>query len=157
MISSAVFSPDGQRVFTASRDGTAKFWDMEGKLLTDSDRHNDTIYSTVFSPNGSRVLTASRDNIATTWNKRGNLLADLDKHKNTVTTAIFSSDGQRILTASQDGIEKLLDFFCLPRNFREISNATPWERNQTSWEIGIYVGFLSVHNLDEPEPKSFKS
>jgi hypothetical protein len=67
-VTSAVFSPDGQRVLTASEDKTARLWEAEsGKLLATFEGHTDAVYSAVFSPDGRRVLTASMDKTARLW------------------------------------------------------------------------------------------
>ncbi|MCZ6655022.1 MAG: hypothetical protein O7D91_18595, partial [Planctomycetota bacterium] len=39
----AEFSPDGSRIVTASRDGTARLWDLEGKPLAVLAGHTDTV------------------------------------------------------------------------------------------------------------------
>jgi WD40 repeat protein len=65
---SAVFSPDGRRVLTASEDDTARLWEADsGKLLATFQGHTGRVYSAVFSPDGRRVLTASGDNTARLW------------------------------------------------------------------------------------------
>jgi WD40 repeat protein len=57
-----------QRVLTASKDNTARFWEaVSGKLLATFQGHTDTVWSAVFSPNGRRVLTASQDETARLW------------------------------------------------------------------------------------------
>jgi energy-coupling factor transporter ATP-binding protein EcfA2 len=63
----AVFSTDGTRVLTASRDKTAKLWDLKGDLLADLNKHTGSVYSAVFSPSGTRILTASADGTAKLW------------------------------------------------------------------------------------------
>jgi WD40 repeat protein/energy-coupling factor transporter ATP-binding protein EcfA2 len=100
-IYSAVFSPDGRQILTASEDGTAKVWDLEGKLLFEV-KHDARIMSAVFSPDGSRILTASWDKSVKLWDMNGMLLLDLP-HNGIVSDVAFSLDGQRILTASRDG------------------------------------------------------
>jgi WD domain, G-beta repeat len=67
-VNSAVFSPDGRRVLTASEDHTARLWETDsGKLLTIFQGHTDRVASAVFSSDGRRVLTASSDTAARLW------------------------------------------------------------------------------------------
>ena len=81
-ILSAAFSPDGQRVVTASRDGTARVWDARtGHALATLQGHTDIVWSAVFSPDGQRVVTASADETARVWDARtGQAVATLQGH-----------------------------------------------------------------------------
>jgi WD40 repeat protein len=63
-VMSAVFSPDGQRILTASRDGTARVWNLNGKPLTILKGHTAAIQNAVWSKDGQRILTASWDKTA---------------------------------------------------------------------------------------------
>jgi WD40 repeat protein len=52
-VTSALFSPDGLRVVTVSRDKTARVWDAQtGKPLTESLRHEEGVEFAQFSPDG---------------------------------------------------------------------------------------------------------
>jgi WD40 repeat protein len=67
-VQTAQFSPDGQRVVTASRDKTARVWDAyTGQSLTEPLKHEAEVQTAQFSPDGQRVVTASRDKTARVW------------------------------------------------------------------------------------------
>jgi WD40 repeat protein len=104
---SAVFSPDGKKILTASRDKTALLWDKQGKILAELKGHQAGVSSAVFSPDGEYILTASGDSTARLWNKQGKVLAELKGHQAGVGSAVFSPDGEQILTASGDSTARL--------------------------------------------------
>jgi dipeptidyl aminopeptidase/acylaminoacyl peptidase len=108
---SAAFSPNGQRVVTASFDGTARLWDAaDGALLATFKGHTGEVYSAAFSPDGRRVVTASDDETARLWDAAdGALLAILAGHTGAVNRAAFSPDGTRVATASGDNTVRLWD------------------------------------------------
>ncbi len=87
------FSPDGERIVTACRDGAARIWNSDGSpirsvgggdggrrvevrsivLLHDSDRESlrVEVTSVAFSPDGRRIVTGSTDGTARVWNSDG--------------------------------------------------------------------------------------
>jgi WD40 repeat protein len=119
LITSAVFSPDGRFILTASQDHTAKLWDSDGKLLDTLQGHTGWVWSAVFDHKGGRILTASHDGTARLWlwdGNHGKPLLDrdgkpvvLDGHTAPVVSAEFSSDDLRILTASWDQTARIWD------------------------------------------------
>ena len=96
-VETAVFSPDGRRILTASSDRTARIWDAQtGAVLTQMRGHKAPVLSAVFSPDGRRVLTASEDATARLWDAlSGKLLVEFKGHKFLVRHAVFSPDGRR--------------------------------------------------------------
>ncbi len=67
-VNSVQFSPDGQRVVTASLDKTARLWDAaSGKPIGQLMKHEGSVNSAQFSPDGQRVVTASEDKTARVW------------------------------------------------------------------------------------------
>ncbi len=103
-VESAMFSPDGERVLTASDDHTARLWSSkDGRLLATLIGHTDSIVYAEFSPDGERIVTASFDHTARVWSGTdGRLLVTLQGHTDKLMRAQFSSDGGRIVTASWD-------------------------------------------------------
>ncbi|MCB8925159.1 MAG: hypothetical protein H6652_05985 [Ardenticatenaceae bacterium] len=103
---SATFSPDGERIVTASSDGTVRMWDLVGNELAVLSGHGGWVRSATFSPNGERIVTAT-DGTVRLWDQVGNELVVLSV--NGVRSATFSPDGEQIVTASRDGTARLWD------------------------------------------------
>ncbi|MEB3215148.1 MAG: AAA-like domain-containing protein [Nostocales cyanobacterium 94392] len=105
------FSPDGQLAVTTLYNGTAKLWDITGKLIADLKGHinNVTTTSENFSSNGQYIILISDDNTAKVWNIAGTLIANLRGHQKTLTSAGFSPNSQLIVTTSEDSTAKLWD------------------------------------------------
>lgn len=101
---SAVFSPDGTRVVTASKDNTARIWDASSaQLIATLQGHSGSVLSSAFSSDGTKVVTASSDSTARVWDaSSGKLIATLQGHTGSVLSAAFSPDGNRVATASWD-------------------------------------------------------
>jgi WD40 repeat protein len=108
-LGSIAVSPDGSRILTASRDGTARLWEASsGKPLATLQGHTDSVLDAVFSADGSRILTASWDKTARLWEaSSGKPLATFQGHTDSLLTAVFSPDGSRVLTASTDRTARL--------------------------------------------------
>ncbi|WP_233847207.1 nSTAND1 domain-containing NTPase [Paraburkholderia sp. HD33-4] len=110
-VASAAFSPDGQRVVTASLDWTARVWDATtGKQIALFSGHQGTVYSAAFSPDGRRVVTSSYDRTARVWDATtGQMTALLSGHEERVVSAAFSPDSRRVVTASWDRTARVWD------------------------------------------------
>jgi WD40 repeat protein len=106
---SATFAPDGQRLLTASDDGTARLWDPEnGNQIAVLQGHTEPVRVAAFSPDGRRVLTASTDNTARLWDVEArSAFVVLEGHSEAVRDAAFSPDGQRVVTASDDNTARV--------------------------------------------------
>ena len=105
-------SPDGSRIATGSRDGTARMWEANtGRQLLELKAHPD-IWSVAFDPAGTRLATAGSDWKARVWDATsgGELLA-LSGHGAEVLCVAFSPDGRRLATGggTLDGTIRLWD------------------------------------------------
>jgi WD40 repeat protein/predicted Ser/Thr protein kinase len=102
---SARFHPAGDRVLTASKDGTAQLWDAAtGEAVGVAMRHTDAVTSIEFSRDGQRILTLSADRTVRLWSARdGTSLGPVVRHHSGIVWAGFFPDGDRFVTASFDG------------------------------------------------------
>src|SRR2546426_914906 len=110
-VSRAAFSPEGDRVVTASADGTARVWGaVSGRTITTL-KHDNVVRYAAFSRDGELVVTASQDNTARVWNAvTGEPVSPTPlRHRNWVTCANFSHDGRWVVTNSTDDMEQVWD------------------------------------------------
>ena len=100
----AVVSPDGKQVLTASKDGTARIWDLSSgrQLQIVSEPTGEALNDAWFSPDGTQIVTASNDGTARIWNvATGALLETLSEPgQSPVYNAAFSPTGTLLVTCS---------------------------------------------------------
>ncbi len=98
------FSPDGQRLVSASWDKTIRIWDVaSGKLLRTIEEPESAVRSVTFSPDGRRLVSGGEDHTIRLWDaETGVELATLRGHQGSVTSVAFSSDGSILASASAD-------------------------------------------------------
>lgn len=106
---SARFSPDGERIATASFDWTAKVYNLKTEK-TFTIPHQQLVITTEFSPDGKRVVTASNDRTASIWNvDTETLVTTVEHQEKRVRSAKFSPDGKQIVTAGEDKTARVWD------------------------------------------------
>ncbi len=107
----ANFSPDGTMVVSASRDLTARVWDVAtGEQLQVLIGARGWVNSANFSPDGQHVVTASGDGALRVYDvATGEMLYEVDSLSGTLFTAFYSPDGSQIVTSGGDGTARLWD------------------------------------------------
>jgi WD40 repeat protein len=96
------FSADGQRVATASYDGTARVWRADGTGEPLVLRHEGLVHTVDFSPDGQRVVTASHDGPVRLWPLDAPGEPLVLRHEGKVHAVDFSPDGELVVTAGDD-------------------------------------------------------
>ncbi|WP_299402276.1 AAA-like domain-containing protein [Acaryochloris sp. IP29b_bin.148] len=108
-INSISFSPNGQHIATASRDGTARLWTLQGQTQQVLRGHDGDVYNVAFSPDGQTLATASQDRTIRLWTLSGQTLRILNGHGDDIYDLNWSADGQWIVSASKDGTALVFD------------------------------------------------
>ncbi|MFB2837303.1 caspase family protein [Floridanema evergladense] len=105
---SVAYSPDGQTIASASRDGKVILWRRDGQILRTLNGHKGGVWGVKISPNGQIVASASKDKTIKLWRtSNGKLIRTLAGHNSDVNYVSFSSDGKLIASASKDKTIKI--------------------------------------------------
>jgi len=102
----AEFDRSGRKIVTASRDKTARVWELEGKMWHCTavlEGHIAGVYRAVFDSAGTKIATASFDKTVHIWaldEKSWNLEAVLVGHSGPVAWVEFDNSGKRMATRS---------------------------------------------------------
>ncbi|HEY7120611.1 MAG TPA: protein kinase [Tepidisphaeraceae bacterium] len=105
-ITSACFSPDGERLVTCGADGKAILWDARnGRRVGKPMPHDAAVRFACFNADGSRVVTGGEGRAARVWDARsGEPVTDWLPHHAAVTCGVFSPDGSSVVTGGNDNL-----------------------------------------------------
>ena len=109
-IDSWLFSPDGQQLITAGRDGSIRIWDFKANQFpVNKFRSEDPVWSFSFSPVSSLLATADNDGNTRLWNLNGTKERTFpgQRKSNLVPRVIFSPNGQQLATMEGYAIVRL--------------------------------------------------
>ena len=115
----AAFSPDGQRLVTASVDRSIKVWDAAtGKLQRSFSHHTDIVHCLAFRPRtmvgGEPVpfycASGSDDKTVRVWQPEiGRMVRIVRSHEGPVFAVAWSRDGTRLFSAGKEGVIRVID------------------------------------------------
>jgi WD40 repeat protein len=104
------FSPDGTLLATASRDTTAKLWDVAAGRLLHTLKHTNSVDCLAFNRDGTRLATGSDDSTIKLWNvATGDEVITLRGHSAGINSVVFSPDGHRLVSGSIDWTARVWD------------------------------------------------
>ncbi|MDE0085217.1 MAG: hypothetical protein OXU23_05860 [Candidatus Poribacteria bacterium] len=101
-INSVVFSPDGEKIASASNDRTIRLWNVNTREhIKTLMGHTGWVSSVVFSSDGEKIASGGNDRTIRLWNTNtGELLKTFTGHIENVNTVAFSPDGKTIASGS---------------------------------------------------------
>jgi WD40 repeat protein len=101
----ATFSPDGNTIATAGKDGTVRLWDpRSGDPRSVLRSRTDEVNWVAFPPDGRTLATAGDDQTIKLWDaETGRLKSTLTGHHGEVVAVLFTPDGRRVLSGGRDG------------------------------------------------------
>ena len=112
-VTAAGFSHNGRWVVTASKDRSARLWEVAtGRevVLLRGHTKGGGLSAAAFSPDDRWVVTASLDDTARVWDvTNGRVIAVFGGHTAAVNSAAFSPDGHMVVTASNDSTARVWD------------------------------------------------
>ncbi len=97
------FSPDSQTLVTASAEGVASLWNLQGQSLATLSGQKPPMFNARFSPDGKVVLTTGYDGTVWLWNLKGEVLEKFEPHRAATADALSVPDRPVIVTSSDDG------------------------------------------------------
>jgi len=109
-VNGVVFSPRGDRLASASDDGTVKIWDGTGKVVRTLRGHRERVLAVAFSHDGARVASAGEDESVRVWDAdTGRAKLTIYGHSGPVSCVEFAPSDKAIATGGADKTVRVWD------------------------------------------------
>jgi len=100
-VSMLQYSPNGDKIVTASDDRQVGLWTADGTLIRMLEGHTDEVWRIKFSPNGKQILTSSKDGTVRVWDTdTGNAVRVFRAHGSEAAWAEILEDGKSVAILS---------------------------------------------------------
>ncbi|HYT44823.1 MAG TPA: CHAT domain-containing protein, partial [Methylomirabilota bacterium] len=106
VVNSVAWSPDGQRIASASDDRTVQIWEWNTNSVDNNPYtgHAGAVNAVAWSPDGQRIASASDDRTVQIWEANNkNIDFKYKEHTQKVTSVAWAPNGNYIASASADG------------------------------------------------------
>ncbi len=100
------FSPDGNKLISASFDKHLILWHRSGNtflLNKKMKEHSDYVYTAAFSPDGKYIASGGYDGKVVLWDTNGNLHNIIEKLAGRILSLSFSPEGTKLLAMTDIG------------------------------------------------------
>ena len=111
LIAAAKFSPDDQKVLSASGDNVLKLWDIEsGDCLMQFVGHEDSVFNIAFSNDGNYIASSCHDNVLKLWDANsGECLLTRRNYSGLISKIEIEQESQYLRMTTRDGTETIWD------------------------------------------------
>ncbi|MBN2442376.1 MAG: caspase family protein, partial [Spirochaetales bacterium] len=108
-ITQVAFDDEGRVIITGSKDGTVKFWSLDGSLIRTLEGNWNFLYACAWNPRGNLIATGSNENYLNLWETTGALYRSTIPEGNYIGALDYNSDGSLLASGSGDGKIRLWD------------------------------------------------
>jgi WD40 repeat protein len=111
VVSSLRLSADGQKLLSASWDGSIRLWNVgTGLMERKFSDHRGAVHVAIFGNEGKTIFSAGADRTIRVWDVlTSKIIRTFEGHKAEVTSLLFSPDNQMLISHSVDGATKFWD------------------------------------------------
>jgi WD40 repeat protein len=133
-VTCVAYSPDGQEILTAARDGDAYLWEATtGRLRFPLRAHEAGVTCVAFAADNRQVITGSRDCTIRVWDRQsGVLMYTWQRHRAGITCLACSADGL-LIAGSNDGrvsagslTDDTVEYWQTPEPVSALAQARGW-------------------------------
>jgi WD40 repeat protein len=118
---SIAFDASGEQLVTASADGSARVWDLEGHAIASLSGHTEAVWGARFL-GSEQVITVSNDRRVRVWSlAEPERVIVLPGHRDAIMGLDISADGRQLITASADQSARLWQLELLSRDPARLS------------------------------------